>query len=109
MPCVCDRRAGIDGGAQPVVTSPKEWANKTFGDVLTTSVNWTPEMREEIQQLLTKSDHEGVCNVKETQPPPFYTPFNLPPEPPKMILNYPKVDKWYSPPTRCSDSNTIPN
>jgi len=104
------RLPGIDAGAQPMVTAPKEMANMTFGQVLSTTVNWTPEKRQELQELLIHSDHESVCNIKDPHPEPqYYTPFNQPTEPPKTMLNYPKVDKWYSPPARCTESNSIPN
>jgi len=108
--------AGIDSGAQPVITSPASMANKTFAQALEATVTWTPELREKLQRMVHLSDHEGVCNLRE--PPskddegqPAFGPelSGPPPEPPKQFWTYPKVDKIYRPPAKCNaEENAIP-
>ncbi len=91
-----------------MVISPASMQNKTFGEAVQSSVTWTPELREKLQHMVKYSDHEGVCNVREHHPPPrpedfdFSKPFIPPPQPPKMIWGYPKLDTVYKPPVHCN-------
>lgn len=90
---------------------------RTFGDAVQASVTWTHELRQKLQHMIKDSDHEGVCNVKEDRPPPTPEEYwalqqNPPTPPPKEMWGYPKLDKIYKPPIKCSNNieeNIIPN
>jgi len=97
--------------AQPVITAPPEMANKTMAQALDDSVNWTSDLRQEIQRMITKSDHQSVCSgepVRDTQstdlenePVRDKQPTDSENEP-VIMTNYPNIDKQYSPPLSCA-------
>ena len=110
--------------AQPVITAPPEMANKTMAQALDDSVNWTSDLRQEIQRMITKSDHQSVCSgepvrdtqstdlenepVRDKQPtdsenePVRDTPSTNSENEPVIMTNYPNIDKQYSPPLSCA-------
>lgn len=64
------RHVGLEAGGEPFIKSPASMANKTFSEALDENVKWTPELVQEIQEMLVKSDHVSVCSGKPAGGPP---------------------------------------
>jgi dimethyladenosine transferase 1 len=100
---------GLDGGSQPIIRKPAYMANRTFEQALSEFVEWTPELKKEIQQQQHYSDHTSVCSVRPRTLPEGYDPAESTEEEeePERLVNYPKIESVYKPVPQCSEENMI--
>lgn len=72
----------------PTITKPEHLANMTFSEFMDTVIEWTPELRVEMQKMVIEGVHDNFC-TPESGPGIDHS------------VSYPDIPQAYQPPNQC--------